>query len=180
MSWSVRNIRKKNIPGARANVLKKCRTSGACAQINQMLNVRNIWNKYAKCNTCPGSVRNIRKKDNPGAQANVLKKYGTSGACAQINELLNVRNIRNKYANCNTCLGSVRNIRKKNIPGAQANVLNKCGTSGACAQINELLNVRNIRNKYANCNTCPGSEKMRNFRSMCKNKWAAECPKYPK
>ena len=149
MSWSVRNIRKKNIPGARANVLKKCRTSGACAQINQMLNVRNIWNKYAKCNTCPGSVRNIRKKDNPGAQANVLKKYATSGACAQINELLNVRNIWNKYANCNTRLGSVRNIRKKNIPGARANVLKKCGTSGACAKINELLNVRNIRNKYA-------------------------------
>ena len=32
---------------------------------------------------------------------------------AQINEVLNVRNIRNKYAKCNTCLGSVQISEKK-------------------------------------------------------------------
>ena len=45
----------------------------------------------------------------------------------------------------------VSRISKKNKPGAQVNVLKKCRTSGApagCAQINELLNVLNIQNKY--------------------------------
>ena len=147
MSWECPEYLKKSIPSACTNVLKKCRTSrasGEGAQINELLNVRSIRNKYDTCNTCLGSVRNIRKKNIPGARANALKKCGPSGACAKIDELLNVRNIRNKYANCNTCPGSVRNIRKKNIPGARANVLKKCRTSGACAQINQMLNVRNI------------------------------------
>ena len=56
---------KKNSPGAQVNVLKKCRTSrasGECAQINELLNLLTIQNKYVKCNTCPGNVRNIQKK----------------------------------------------------------------------------------------------------------------------
>ena len=63
------------------------------------------------------------------------KKCGASGAsgeCAQINELLNVQNIQNKYTKCNTCPESVQNIRKKNSLGAHVNVLEECGTSGAC------------------------------------------------
>ena len=35
----VSGIPKGNSPGAQANVLKKCRTFGACAEINQLLNV---------------------------------------------------------------------------------------------------------------------------------------------
>ena len=62
MSWECPEYPKKNSPGAQANDMKKCGTSGACAQINELLNVRNIRNKYANCNTCPWSVRNIRKK----------------------------------------------------------------------------------------------------------------------
>ena len=50
--------KKKNSPGAQVNVLKNVELLEH-AQINEVLNVPNIRNKYVKCNTCPGSVQNI-------------------------------------------------------------------------------------------------------------------------
>ena len=76
----------------------------------------NIENKCVKCNTCSGSVQNIWKKTALVLGRMSWKECGTSrasGECAQIYELLNVRNMWNKHVKCNTYPGSVWNIWKK-------------------------------------------------------------------
>ena len=133
MSWECPEYPKKTALVLRSMSWKQCRTSGAsgeCAQLNGMLIVRSIWNKYTTCNRYPGSVQNICKT-----------QPWCSGKCP--GKMRNVRSIietwTNKSGSWRSEMSEINVIHvlemcgmsAKSNPDARVNVLGKCRTSRA-------------------------------------------------
>ena len=148
MSWECPEYPKETALVLRSMSWKQCGTSGTsgeCAQLNGMLIVRSIWNKYTTCNRCPGSVWNIWKTQPwcsgkcPGKMRNIWSIIETwtnkSGSWRSEMSEINVIHVLEMFG-----------MSAKSNPDAQVNVLGKCTTSRASEILGHQyqLNVQKI------------------------------------